>query len=123
MQGDTGKDAVSVMLFFYNLQDYQNDADPMSIEKTLLCQWHELKARAVEFLHGLNKSAIFRITDGRVKYFTDSHAQIDRLICVGCEFTLQLNYGCCDYENQQPPLSAKLVETFGSDDMEARHVG
>ncbi len=123
MQGDTGKDMVDVMLMFYNLQDYQNNHDPLRIETTLLMQWHELKARAVEFLHALNKSRLFRVTDGKVKYFTDGHVQIDRLICVGCEFTLQANYGCADYENQTPVLSAACVEVFGVDDMEARHVG
>lgn len=123
MQGDTGRDTIEVMLFFYNLQDYTNDSEPLDLQSTLLTQWHTLKARAVEFLHGINKSRIFRIVDGKAKYFTDSNAQIDRLICVGCEFTLQVNYGCDDYQCQQPQLSAALVETFGADDMEARHVG
>lgn len=123
MQGDTGRDFVEVMLYFYALQDYQNDGEPVRIENTLIRQWHDLKARAVEFLHGANKSRMFRIVDGKVKYFTDANAQIDRLLCVGCEFTVQLNYGCCDYENQTPPLSAAQVETFGVDDIEARHVG
>jgi len=123
MQGDTGTDAVEVMLFFYNLQDYFNDGDPLDIDLTLVRQWHDLKARAVEFVHALNKSRLFRIVDGKVKYFTDSNVQVDRLLCVGVEFTLQLNYGCCDYENQNPPLSAAGIDVDGTTDKEARHAG
>ena len=123
MQGDTGIDTVEVMLFFYNPQDYRNDGDPLSIDTTLVRQLHDLKARAVEFLHGLNKSRLFRIVDGKVKYFTDSNIQVDRLLCVGVEFSLQLAYGCCDYENQNPALSAKDLTIHETEDMEARHVG
>lgn len=123
MQGDTGTDTVEVMLFFYNLQYYRNDGDPLNIDTTLIRQWHDLKARAVEFVHGLNKSRLFRIVDGRVKYFTDSNIQVDRLLCVGVEFSLHVGYGCCDYENQNPALSAKDLTIHETEDMEARHVG
>lgn len=123
MQGDAGHDFVDVMLLFYNLQDYRNDGDPTDIDITLLRQWHNLKARAIEFLHAINKSRAFRIVDGKVKYFTDSHAQIDRLVCVGCEFTLQVAYGCSDHENQAPPLSAACIDAPNTEDLESRHVG
>lgn len=123
MQGDTGIDTVEVMLFFYNLQDYRNDGDPLNIDTTLIRQWHDLKARAVEFVHGLNKSRLFRIVDGRVKYFTDSNIQVDRLLCVGVEFSLHAAYGCCDYEGHIPPLTAKDLTIHETEDMEARHVG
>lgn len=122
MQGETGRDAVEMMLLFYATQDYRDDNDPVDITQTLAWQWNRLKLRAVEFVHGLNKSKAFRVVDGRVKWFTDSNANIDRLICVGLEFKLLHLYACCDYQFQQPPLSAADTHVPSDIDLETRYV-
>jgi hypothetical protein len=122
LSGDAGRDMIDVMLFFYATQDYRNDGEPEDIERTLAWQLDRLKARAVEFLHGLNTGAAFRIEGGKVKWFTDAHAQIDRLICVGCEFRVVVPYACCDYEAQYPKLSAANVSVTDQIDLEARYV-
>lgn len=121
MQGDTGRDTLDMMLFFYCTQDYRNDNDPEDMANTLAWQWDRLKGRAVEFLHALNKSGNFRLVDGRAKWFTDSNTNIDRLLCVGVEFKLLHLYACCDYQ-KQPLLSAKDINPPSGIDLEARYV-
>lgn len=123
MRGNGGEDQVDVMLLFYDLQDYRNDGEPRTIEHTLAWQWSILKARAMEFVHGLNLSREVRVLDSEIRWFTDSNAHIDRLICVGLEFKLTYPYGCCDYEAQAPPLSAQYLQPSGEIDLEARNVG
>lgn len=123
MKDRSGTDYVQAMLFFYNLQDYDNSGDPSVIDETLLVQWSRLKARAVEFLHGFNaRPSLFRIRDGKLKYFTDAHAAVDRLLCVGFEFEIIALYGCEDYEDQAPALGSGLPGQIPkTEDLE--HVG
>lgn len=108
LNGENGIDYVQAALYFYNLQDYKNDGDPVDVDFTLLTQWNTLKARAVELLHGFNAYSAFRIKDKKVKWFTDSHAGTDRLICVGAEFEIIAHYGCDDYQDQTPSLGCDL---------------
>jgi hypothetical protein len=122
MSGDNGTDDIDVMLFFYSLHGYRNDSDPIDIDITMLRQWNTLKARAIEFVHALNKGRDFKIKGQTVKYFTDSNVSVDRLLCVGVEFRLTNVYGCPDYEAQIPPLSAANISPVKSSDLEAEYV-
>lgn len=125
MKGDLGIDNVQCLLFFYNLQDYKNDGDPTDIDLTLLTQWNELKARALEFIHAFNsRPSPFRIKDSKAKWFTDAHAGIDRLICVGFEFEIIAHYGCDDYQAQTPALGCGLPGNIEkTEDLEAEYAG
>lgn len=122
LEGDLGTDYTDVMLYFYNLQGYGNDGDPSHTSVTMLQQWHDLKARALEFIYGFNKSRRFRVKDGKVKYFTDANAQVDRLLCVGIEITVVSKIGCDDYQAQAPPLCADDSGAHGLFDIEAKNV-
>ncbi len=96
-----------IQMFFYGLQDYDETNNPTSAERTLLIQWSELLARAVEFIHAVKKVKGYSVKDGRVEIATDANVHIDRCLCVDARFTIQTAYTCTDYDSD-PPLSENL---------------
>jgi hypothetical protein len=101
------RDAVDIEIYFYNTQDYDATNNPTATSRTMLVQWNELKARAVEFAHAVDKVRGYSVKDKRVEWFADANTHIDSLLCIGLRFTLLTAYTCPDYESD-PPLSESL---------------
>lgn len=101
------RDAVDVELYFYDTQDYDATNNPTASIRTLLVQWNELKARAVEFIQAVNKVRGYSVKDNRVEWVADANAHTDRLLCIGLRFTVLNAYTCPDYDSD-PPLSGSL---------------
>jgi len=106
-----GSLSVDMELYFYNLQDYNLDGDPTSINRTLITVLDELLARATEFMHALKESRGGSFESW--KWFTDANMHVDRLVCVGVTLTMNLPYSCADYQGD-PALAAVDISTISS---------
>jgi hypothetical protein len=88
------QDWVDVELYLYDLQSVQEN-DPTA--ETLLTQWNRLKKTITEVVHTFHSAKGVKIKEGKVNYFTDSDAHLDRMICVGVRFTVLIPYTCSTY--------------------------
>lgn len=115
-QGNGFIDQLTVDLFFYSTQHRLNDGTPVTLDQTTQAQWHTLKARAFEFVHSIDdmtarwddRAKWYAMRPG-FRWFNDAHLHIDRLLCVGVQFVLNIPYNCHDYQQQQPLLSEAVT--------------
>lgn len=108
-----GKDDVDIVLYFYGLQGYGNDNDPIDSTITTLMQWNKLKANAVEFVQAVAKVKGYSIKGQKAKWGCNYNLHSDHLMNVSMEFTLLTTYACADYESD-PPLSTLLPSSVES---------
>lgn len=89
-----GKNETKVTVYFLDLHDYENDSSAKTLN--LIEQWRDLKSIAYRIIKQASvyfRDQQFIIKDDKFEW-VDSHAHNDRLIQVGCEFTLIHHEDC-----------------------------